>query len=108
MTKEQCIQRLARRLGQQYHKPTKEEVASGSYYQYEPRFLTSIDSLRPVLATMTEEDWKKLINHVAGCMWVDHLRDVGYGEDYTKWILTLDPQQLAFAIAEALGEEGTK
>lgn len=87
--KEACIQRLARRLGDRW-------VLNK---------LASHDALRPVLATMTEMEWDKLyfiLNRI-------------YCEDYSfpptpagrcRFNFTIDPQQLAFAIAEALTDSG--
>lgn len=39
---------LAKMDGKVYHKPTPEEIASGSYYQYEPDY-TSYNAIIPLI-----------------------------------------------------------
>lgn len=37
---------IAKILGLQYHKPTKKEIKTGSYYQFEPRYTTDLNSIQ--------------------------------------------------------------
>lgn len=48
-TREEKLKACAELDGKVYHKPTPEEVASGSYYQYEPCYDTSYDAILPVI-----------------------------------------------------------
>lgn len=42
--------------GREYHKPTDEEVASGSYYQWEPEFCCSYDLTIPAIQKLSGND----------------------------------------------------
>jgi hypothetical protein len=116
MTPEQCIQRLARRLGyflksengffRMDHADESETYYCAWQITEEHAWAdavdtTSIDALSPVLATMTEEEKKNLSDSL-----YDKFNETSADcVNYEHWLLTIDPQQLAFAIAEAMREE---
>jgi hypothetical protein len=115
MTNEQCIQRLARRLGwdvREVH--TRDEVCLATFHNGTPNshynpaieheLLNSIDSIRPVLATMTTRE-KQLMVYILTKPLAEKGEMPTVKADCILLGLTLDPQQLAFAIAEAIGEE---
>jgi len=45
-------------MGWKYHKPTPEEIATGSYYQYEPN-TNSLDVLHEMEKKLTDEQHKE-------------------------------------------------
>ncbi len=45
MTPEEINIAIAMACGKTYHKPTEEEIASGSYYQYQPNYYCSLDEM---------------------------------------------------------------
>jgi hypothetical protein len=64
-----------------------------------PPYLTSIDALRLVLATLTDDEWRRVYNIMG---------DLPYPATLHLWsamqfYLTLDPAILARAVAEAIG-----
>jgi hypothetical protein len=63
-TREEKLAMVAEKLGVVYHKPTPEEIASGSYYQYEPPYDTDANYKDPMLAVMTPEQFDELIARV--------------------------------------------
>lgn len=44
MTDREMNGAIAKACGKEYHKPTEEEIKSGSYYQYEPEFLNDLNA----------------------------------------------------------------
>lgn len=60
-----------------------------------PPYLTSRDSIAPVLAGLTDEEWRLLD--------LEYFRQFAMGRvNFTKAILTLPPADLARAVAEVL------
>lgn len=123
MTPEQCIQRLARRLGMtdaefeawvDWKEALRQfqcaEIRDEEFRRRHlcidikevPDFLNSIDALRPVLATMTRTEKVKLMGILEGAFTTSDIIDY---DAFGFSLLNIDPQQLAFAIAEAIGEE---
>lgn len=45
MTEKEINKAIASACGKGYHKPTEEETAQGSYYQYEPNYYRSLDTI---------------------------------------------------------------
>lgn len=69
-------------------------------YVHEEDYLTSHDSLRPVLAKLTEEEWDRLNEQLEE---IDMKRTQhGIIMGWSKLLLTLDPKTIAYAIAEAI------
>lgn len=60
-----------------------------------PNYLTSLDALRPVLATLTEHEWSELA-------WALKSEREQTEMMTTQFYLTLPPSKLAHAIAEVL------
>jgi hypothetical protein len=86
MTEQQVIERLAGRLG-------------WISYLQDRNILASRDALAPVLEGLSEIDWRKLVDVVFD-MWAA----TPTAPSAVRYILTLPPRDLAFAIAEALEE----
>lgn len=55
MTKEAINKAIAESLGRNYHKPTAAEVASGSYFQYEPDFTSDLNAMHSAEKVLTKE-----------------------------------------------------
>lgn len=64
MTPEEINRAISESLGKRYHKPTHEEIASGSYYQYEPDYFNDLNAIREArLAILTTPELKvKFLN----------------------------------------------
>jgi hypothetical protein len=88
MTEQQVIERLAGRLDRRHLSIVYSD------------FLTSRDALAPVLEGLSEIDWRKLVDVVFD-MWAA----TPTAPSAVRYILTLPPRDLAFAIAEALEEK---
>jgi hypothetical protein len=125
MTEQQVIERLAGRLGWTYaddpqHKDNdrfggaarvstdpegKRKHSWGNAwtwergFTHEPEFLESRDALAPVLEGLSEIDWRKLVDVV-----FDKWAATPTAPSAVRYILTLPPRDLAFAIAEAIEE----
>ena len=59
MTEEEINIAIAAACGKKYHKPTEEEIASGSYYQYQPNYYRSLDAMHEVEKVMTDEQCER-------------------------------------------------
>lgn len=61
MTPEAQNRAIAESVGAKYHKPTESEIASGSYYQYEPDYLTDLNLMHSAEKTglVTLEQWRR-------------------------------------------------
>jgi hypothetical protein len=44
---------ISEACGKRYHKPTPEEIASGSYYQYEPDYLNDLNAIHEAEKVLT-------------------------------------------------------
>lgn len=55
MTNQEINKAIAEACGERYHKPTEEEVASGSYYQYEPDYCTDLNAMFEVEKTLMDK-----------------------------------------------------
>jgi hypothetical protein len=107
MTEQQVIERLANRHGPDARmgcfdcdpclsgKPHQCAVGGMVVFDY----LGSRDALAPVLEGLSEIDWRKLVDVVFD-MWAA----TPTAPSAVRYILTLPPRDLAFAIAEALEE----
>ncbi len=98
MNSTQVVELLARREGFEYalNGPTNEHVWwAGDHIVNLPHYLTSIDALQPVLATLTKEEWNSLRNTL-------------YDADVLNWneYLTIKPELLALCIAKAIEKKG--
>jgi len=60
MTPEEQRIALAEWNGTPYHKPTEVELASGSYYQYEPDYTRDLDSVHALESKLCAEHEKEL------------------------------------------------
>lgn len=49
MNEEKQNMAIAEACGLKYHKPTEQELSSGSYYQYQPRFTQDLNAMQSVL-----------------------------------------------------------
>lgn len=59
MTEEEINIAIATACGKKYHKPTEEEIALGSYYQYEPNYFRSLDEMHEAEKVLTgEQAWE--------------------------------------------------
>lgn len=54
MTDLEINEAIANAIGRRYHKPTYEEVASGSYYQYEPDFTNDLNAIHSIEGNLNE------------------------------------------------------
>ena len=61
-TDQQLIETIAKWCGTPFHKPTEQEIASGSYYQYEPNYLTTLDAIQGAVMGLSESQ-TILYNH---------------------------------------------
>ncbi len=56
MTEEAINIAICEACGRKYHKPTDEEVARGSYYQYEPNYYRSLDAMHSAERVLTSPE----------------------------------------------------
>ena len=47
---------LAEKAGLKYHKPSEQEIQSGSYYQHEPNYFHSLDAVAELEKLIVKED----------------------------------------------------
>ena len=83
------------------HTPTDEELASGSYYQFEPPYDTSYDAIIPAIVKWcnTRERKVKFLN----CLRETLQKETGQAtSDFD--MLSATPRQFATAWVEAAGE----
>ncbi len=52
MTPQEQNEAIAGACGKEYHKPTPEEIASGSYYQYEPNYVGDLNAMHEAENTL--------------------------------------------------------
>lgn len=55
MTPESQNRTICEALGRRWHRPTTEEIESGSYYQYEPDFTRYLDLMHAAEKVLTED-----------------------------------------------------
>lgn len=72
MTPSQQNEAIAKWMGVHYHKPTEDEVKSGSYYQYEPDYANDLNQ-------MSTAETK--LRNLGGFGWTDYLRNLGLRDD---------------------------
>lgn len=99
MSDEELLIEVAKLDGKEYHKPTEEEVKRGSYYQYEPDYLTSRDAVVPVIE-------KQFSNDTQRSDFICTLGDICRSENKNWWAwttLTATPRQLCLALLKATG-----
>lgn len=111
LTGEQVVALLMVRLGCEF-RMTEGGVRFERWFSREgcivrPIDLTSLDALRPVLATLTNDEWILLICKIVQMVVPERL-EPPTSPDYFKTIqlaLTLPPFRLAHAIAEVIGKD---
>ena len=64
MTDQEINEAIAEACGQRYHKPTEDEVKSGSYYQYEPDFCRSLDLMHVAESILLPEQQETFSGHL--------------------------------------------
>lgn len=60
MTEEKINRIICEWMGDKYHKPTPIEIASGSYYQYEPDFFNNLNTIREAEVKIWNEKGLKI------------------------------------------------
>lgn len=73
------------------HKPTDSEIASGSYYQFEPDYLKSSDTMRRLIEKFHDEVKLKMLD------------TLGKKYRFTYQLMLAKPQDLAEALLRATG-----
>lgn len=123
MTDQEINAGIAEFLGRKYHKPTREEIESGSYYQYEPDYCNdlnamaaawTIDPPKPFTDSFNfrcELAWQlRLVverDYNANPFWKDHpfplFKDqIGTAQEY--WIANATARQRAEAFLRTIGK----
>lgn len=113
MTDDEIIIEVAKLAGlPEPHNPTPDEIETGSYYQFEPPFLTSRDVIIPVI----EKHWRSLLSGSEPTLESEGFL-VTFGEiceqlcrDEVEWSITpvyrfvlMKPRQLCVALLRATG-----
>lgn len=101
MTPEAQNVSIAKWCGMVYHKPTEEEVASGSYYQYEPDYRRDLNLIRKPVS-----DLIRLSN--LGSIYILHLWEITGAQKRVGFMHELHPNILfeqVFIISLAAPEQ---
>jgi len=83
---------LCNACGHEYHKPTAEEVASGSYYQYEPNYTGDLNAMADVRRVIRERGKQ---NDFIAALW----DACGLPKSFTFW--TMRNIDSLFAVIDA-------
>lgn len=83
MTPEEINVAIAESLGQEYHKPTAAEIASGSYYQYEPNYHGDLNAIHKAENNLTYELNYAHAKHLAEIIGLDGLGNWDYCAAFT-------------------------
>jgi len=95
---------IAQVMGLEYHKPTEAEIASGSYYQYEPDFTTDLNAMAAAKKTLSprqRDAYAGFLGALTGGKQID------YGAtriNVTTEILFVTSEQEAEAFLRAIGK----
>lgn len=104
MTNQQIIEVLAEREGYFWFEIRHGELIGWMDVEKPgvviPNYLSSLDALQPILATLTEEEWEDLWEVL-----VESNQCFGQ-KAITKLILTMKPLQLATCIVKTIGKWG--
>lgn len=57
MTDQEINIAIAEACGRKYHKPTEEEVRSGSYYQYEPDYCNDLNAMHAAEGVLSDDSF---------------------------------------------------
>lgn len=48
---------IAKALGREYHKPSKQQMDGGSYYQYEPSYTQDLNACHEMEKALSDDEW---------------------------------------------------
>lgn len=101
MTPNAQIKAIAELDGREYHKSTEAEIATGSYYQYEPNYLHSRDAIIPVIEKQSHRIKTNFVMFLWCSLCIKH--DDAWQTDDIIAIYFATPSQLSEALLRATG-----
>ena len=71
MTDQEINIAIAETCGKKYHKPTEEEIKSGSYYQYQPDYCHNLNAMHEAESRIESREWRDYYEALAKACKVD-------------------------------------
>lgn len=85
MTEQEQNEAIAKAISRKYHKPTEAEVASGSYYQYEPEFTRDLNACAEMEKVLVGTNrWQQYMQRLSEKICADADEPLNYDIE-TQW-----------------------
>lgn len=102
MTEKEINVAIAEACGAKWHKPTETELASGSYYQYEPDYCHDLNTMHEAVLSMDENNRAMWFNNL--CDIVNRDRDLGLDAMSLFSLINATAHQRAEAFLRTIGK----